>query len=339
MKRGTAIHQELDWLVPGTILTLLSGAFALFETPNPGTLLPELLLLPFWLIAAFGLAAVVTLVAIFRMMREGIEHPVTHCVSYLHDNRKLLLLVAFGMVLTGLNMIAFMWVKPLLNYLIPFRADPLLASVDRFIFGTDPWRLLVYLNTTPLAIFYHRGWFALMIITLLVLLMQPASAQKSAVMLTYFLLWSVFGPVVHTLCPAGGPVFYAALGYGNSFSALAMEEAPRGRAGSGAVPVALLFGSNLRPWCRHIGDAVTAHCHHGLDGHRRQPICEKMDTADDGGSNPHLFALCQSGMALRRRRHGRVCGGLCQLEDFVDGHRETSAVDADYGARELVGDL
>lgn len=227
MKRGTAIHQELDWLVPGTILTLLSGAFALFETPNAGTLLPELLLLPFWLIAAFGLAAVVTLVAIFRMMREGIEHPVTHCVSYLHDNRKLLLLVAFGMVLTGLNMIAFMWVKPLLNYLIPFRADPLLASVDRFIFGTDPWRLLVYLNTTPLAILYHRGWFALMIITLLVLLMQPASAQKSAVMLTYFLLWSVFGPVVHTLCPAGGPVFYAALGYGNSFSALAMEEETR----------------------------------------------------------------------------------------------------------------
>ena len=117
-------------------------------------------------------------------------------------------------------MITFMWVKPLLNYLVAFRADPLLASVDHLIFGTDPWRLLGFLNITPLAILYHRGWFALMIMTLLMLLMQPSSVRKSATMLTYFLLWSVFGPVVHVLCPAAGPVFYSALGYGNSFSGL-----------------------------------------------------------------------------------------------------------------------
>lgn len=218
------IWKEFDWLVPGLLLTLASAVLVFVEVPSRAGMLPVLMLLPLWLTAAFGLAGVVAVIAILRMMRSGIEHPISHCVRYLGENRKLLMFVAAGMVLTGLNMITFMWVKPLLNYLVPFRADPLLASVDRFLFGTDPWRLLTFLNTSPLAIFYHRGWFALMIITLLMLLMQPPSAQKSAILLTYFLLWSVFGPVIHTVCPAAGPVFYSALGYGNSFSGLVTVE-------------------------------------------------------------------------------------------------------------------
>jgi hypothetical protein len=124
------------------------------------------------------------------------------------------------MILTGLNMIAFMWVKPLLNYLVPFWADPYLASIDRMIFRTDPWRLLGWLNNYPMAIFYHRAWFGLMILILMKVLWSPASKDKTAVMLTYFILWSVFGPVVHSLIPAAGPIFYARLGFGNAFSDL-----------------------------------------------------------------------------------------------------------------------
>ena len=41
-------------------------------------------------------------------------------------------------------------------------------------------------------------------------------------MWAYFLLWSVFGPLVHTLMPAAGPVFYARLGYGDRFSGLVL---------------------------------------------------------------------------------------------------------------------
>lgn len=227
MKQRAPLPQELDWVLPGTVLTLASAAFALIETPRPRTLLPELLLLQYWMIAAVGLAGVFAFVAVVRMMAHGVEQPIGRCLAYLRDNRRLLLFVGAGMVLTGLNMITFMWVKPLLNYLVPFHADPFLASADRFIFGTDPWRLLTFLNTSPLAFFYHRGWFALMIVTLLVLLMQPPSPQKSALLLTYFLLWSVFGPLFHTLCPAGGPVFYSALGYGDSFSGLVMERETR----------------------------------------------------------------------------------------------------------------
>jgi hypothetical protein len=60
----------------------------------------------------------------------------------------------------------------------------------------------------------------MMIITLLLVLSRPASPRKSAVMLTYFLLWSVIGPVIHILLPAAGPVFYARLGYGSEFAGI-----------------------------------------------------------------------------------------------------------------------
>jgi hypothetical protein len=71
-----------------------------------------------------------------------------------------------------------------------------------------------------MAIFYHRAWFGLMILTLLKVLWSAPSKDKSAIMLTYFLLWSLFGPAIHTLMPAAGPVFYARLGYGGAFSGL-----------------------------------------------------------------------------------------------------------------------
>ena len=130
-------------------------------------------------------------------------------------------MLAIGIVLAGLNMIAFMWAKPLLNYLVPFWADPLLADLDRLLFlGRDPWTLLSWLNATPMAIFYHVAWFALMILTLVIVLAAPPSPRKSAVMLTYFILWSVVGPLVHTLLPAAGPVFFEPLGYGSRFGAL-----------------------------------------------------------------------------------------------------------------------
>ncbi|MFL6746226.1 MAG: phosphatase PAP2 family protein, partial [Sphingomicrobium sp.] len=110
------------------------------------------------------------------------------------------------------------------NY-VAFWADPKLAGVDRALFlGHDPYRLLAWLNSMPMAIFYHRGWFALMIVTLLVVLYRPPSPQKSAIMLSYFLLWTIVGPVIHILLPAAGPVFFERLGYGADFSAIRLPD-------------------------------------------------------------------------------------------------------------------
>lgn len=217
MTRKIFNPEELDWIVPGTVLTIASAAFALLKTPNYAGILSAFVL---WMTVTAAMACVVIFMATVGMMRRRVEHPISHWLSFAAERRETILFVFAGVVLTGMNMVAFMWIKPLLNYHVPFRADPYLALVDREIFGTDPWRLLSWLNNNPLAYFYHRAWFGLMTLTLLTVLWKPASKEKSALMLTYFFLWSVFGPLMHTLLPAAGPVFYERLGYGTAFSGL-----------------------------------------------------------------------------------------------------------------------
>jgi hypothetical protein len=213
---------ERSWLVPSIVLTIGSGATALVAMPNYSGVVPALGLLPLWLFVSGALGCIY---AYFRMMVAGVKSPVTHIARTVREDWRHLLLIALGITVAGLNMIAFMWTKPLLNYYVPFWADPYLAEFDRMLFlGHDPWRLLDWLNSFGTAIFYHRGWFACMIVTLLLTLTRPPSPQKSAVMMTYFLLWSVVGPVIHILVPAAGPVFFDKLGYGSDFAGIRVPE-------------------------------------------------------------------------------------------------------------------
>ena len=212
---------ERSWLVPSVLLTIVSAACALLIMPNYSGVLPALGLLPLWLFVSAALASITALV---RMMLAGVASPFAHIADTVRHRWRWLLAIGLGITVAGLNMIAFMWTKPLLNF-VPFWADPLLAQADRLLFlGTDPWKLLDWMNSIPAALFYHRGWFAMMIVTLLVVLSQPASVRKSAVMLSYFILWSIVGPVVHILMPAAGPVFYAKLGYGPDFAGIRVPE-------------------------------------------------------------------------------------------------------------------
>jgi hypothetical protein len=203
-------------------LTVALGACALVLMPNYSGVLPALLIMPLWLIVSAILAFVL---GFARMAHARVPSPVAHVVRSVRDDWRQLLGLAAGVTMAGLNMVAFMWAKPLLNRYVPFWADPWLAEFDRLLFlGQDPWRLLGWLNSMPMAIFYHRGWFALMIVTLLMVLSRPPSPQKSAIMLSYFLLWSVAGPLIHVLLPAAGPVFYERLGYGDTFAAIPLPE-------------------------------------------------------------------------------------------------------------------
>ena len=209
---------ERAWLVPSVVLTICSGAIALLIMPNHSGVLPALGLLPLWL---FVSAALASIYAFLRMVFARVESPFAHIARTVREDWRALLLIGTGITVAGLNMIAFMWTKPLLNHFVPFWADPYLARVDRMLFfGRDPWTLLDWLNSFGTAIFYHRGWFACMIVTLLVVLTRPASPRKSAIMMSYFLLWSVVGPVIHILVPAAGPVFFEKLGYGSEFAGL-----------------------------------------------------------------------------------------------------------------------
>jgi len=218
---------DLYWIVPGSVLTLAVGAFALAQTPDFRAVAAALAILPLWLVAAGGMASLMVLGSTVRMIRSGADRPLARFRTYLANNYRHLTWLVAGLLLAGANMAMFMWVKQLLNRLVPFWADPLLANVDHAIFFTDPWRLLTWLDNRPLALFYHRVWFALLVLTLLNVLNQRPSREKTAILLTYFFLWSVFGPVIHTLLPAAGPVFYADLKYGDRFIGFGMTPETR----------------------------------------------------------------------------------------------------------------
>lgn len=210
--------QDRDWVLPSIAVTLLAGMVAISLIPDYSGVLPAMGIIPIWIMVA---AIITSICAVVSMMSAGVKSPFAHVAKFVRTKKKECLLFIFGIFLAGVNMTTFMWTKPLLNYLVPFWADPLLADLDKAIFlGNDPWQFLTQLNTTAMAIFYHRGWFAMMLIVLIIVLASAPSAKKSATMLTYFLLWSVIGPVIHILLPAAGPIFFADLGYGDRFSSL-----------------------------------------------------------------------------------------------------------------------
>ncbi len=212
--------KESDWLVPGAAMTFVLGGFALALSPNHSNVMPALGLLPLWMFVAVGLAAICGFAGLVRMGLAGVRSPVMRIAGLALRHWRPLVVVTVGTGLAGLNMVTFMWTKPLLNFLVPFWADPLLADLRALFLGNDPWKFLGWLNSMPMAIFYHRAWFGLMIVTLMLVLSKPASSEKSALMLTYFLLWSVAGPLIHVLLPAGGPIFYEQLGHGDRFAGI-----------------------------------------------------------------------------------------------------------------------
>jgi len=217
--------KEWSWLAPSIAMTALSGLIAILLIPDTSGVMPAINLLPFWMIAA-GLLG--SLYGVIKMARAGVEQPLLQTSRFLVKEWRKLAFWTLCTLLAGINMTTFMWIKPLLNYLVPFWADPMLADIDKVIFlGRDPWTILTWLNGTAAAFFYHRGWFVMMILALIVVLSTPPSAQKSAAMLTYFLCWSVVGPLIHIVVPAAGPIFYMQLGYGDRFAALETVSATR----------------------------------------------------------------------------------------------------------------
>ena len=56
--------------------------------------------------------------------------------------------------------------------------------------------------------------------TLIWLLAQKPSFERSASLLSYFALWSIFGPIGQFLLSSAGPIFYQRIGLGDRFADL-----------------------------------------------------------------------------------------------------------------------
>lgn len=206
------------WEKPSLVIVaaMWAATFVLMVFSGVSGVPPFLKTMPNWMGLAGFLSLLALLGFVVRMMLQGEEAPFAR-LRQLDARRGAW--VALWMVAAGLHMAAFMSIKPQMNYLVPFWADPLLADLDALLFLGDPYRFLGFLNSPWSADYYSKAWFVSVVATLLWQVCRAPSADKSTNLLAYFAIWAS-GPIIHLLLPAGGPIFYEALGHGGRFEAL-----------------------------------------------------------------------------------------------------------------------
>ena len=224
----SADRREREWLIPSAIMTALLGATAIALMPAAGysEVPPYFLRLVVWTAWSLIGAMILALYQLSRLRKAGEDRPVAALWAWLRQSRARALAAVAGMLLAGVDLIFFMWIKPEVTAIAPFWADELFADIDKAIFGRDPWLYFAGMDLKFHAWAYSFFWFIAIMSTLLWLFVRPPSKARSAALVNYFALWSIFGPIGQYLGSSAGPIFYQRIGLGDRFADLS-ESIPR----------------------------------------------------------------------------------------------------------------
>jgi hypothetical protein len=218
----TAAIRERDWLVPSACLTAGLGLVALLLMPVAGyhQIPPYFRHFINWMDYALFGAGILLMIHVIKLRRAGVERPIAQLKKRFLAEKTVMLSAVTGMVLAGIDMLFFMWIKPEVTAVAPFWADKLFADIDHAIFRTDPWRLFQGIDLTFHAWAYSFFWAVAIMATLVWLFVQKPSFERSTSILSYFALWSLFGPIGQYFFSSAGPIFYGHIGLGNRFTEL-----------------------------------------------------------------------------------------------------------------------
>lgn len=215
-------HTESEWLVPGAIMTALLGALAIALMPAAGYSAPPPYFSRFlnWMVYCVIGAMLLLAAYVVRLMLAGTERPIAHLRQQLQAKWGLALAAVIGVMLAQVDMLFFMWLKPELNAVAPFWADRLFADIDLAVFGRDPWLFFRGMDLSVHDSAYSFVWMLAIAGTVLWLFAQRPSKVRSCSIVSYFAIWSLFGPIGQLLGSAAGPVFYRRIGLGDRFAGL-----------------------------------------------------------------------------------------------------------------------
>lgn len=213
---------EREWFIPSLLLTAGLGIAAALLMPLAGYdgIPPYFGKFILWMKYALVGAVALLGVRVWKLHAAGVASPLAHLRSQLIEKKTALIFAVAGMVLAGVDMLFFMWIKPEVTAVAPFWADNLFADMDHAIFGRDPWQFFQGLNLEFHAFAYSFFWAMAVMAALVWLLAQPQSRERSASLVSYFALWSVFGPLGQFFLSAAGPIFYSRIGLGDRFAEL-----------------------------------------------------------------------------------------------------------------------
>jgi hypothetical protein len=210
---GVEVASDRDWLVPFAAITALEVGLAR-SFGLAGT----------YLFLALGLAAIFALGLLCRslvgMVRRREEHPLSALFRCIDWSRVAFAIV--GIVVASLSFAALEVLKSEISLVIPFYADRYLALLDRMVFGEDAWRFFDRVLgplAGPMGIFYG-AWILGQMGTFTAVVLSPPSTRKTRAIVTYALMWFLFGTVLAYLLSSVGPLFFDEVYGGDRFAGL-----------------------------------------------------------------------------------------------------------------------
>lgn len=133
---------------------------------------------------------------------------------------------ALTVVIMAVVLIAFAQMKNLIPRLNPFSWDVFFMDLDRSLhFGTLPHEYTLALFGGHYAISFFTGiynvWLFLTYFVLLIAcFLRPDSAGRMQFLVAFVLTWAIGGSLLATIFSSAGPVYYAALGLGDTYAGL-----------------------------------------------------------------------------------------------------------------------
>jgi membrane-associated phospholipid phosphatase len=174
----------------------------------------------FYLSLGPGSLAVLLPILTVQAIRESPASPLAGLIRRLRQ-LPLRFYVTIGCVILFLS--AFTAFKINIPMVVPFYADPWFADADRFLHGTDPWRLarsLPGVTSIVVDFVYSRLWFGVALGGLVYAALSGGSAEFRRLAWATMLAYLLLGVVSATLLSSVGPVFYDRFYPGDRFADL-----------------------------------------------------------------------------------------------------------------------
>lgn len=144
------------------------------------------------------------------------ERPLTSLVVGIKGQSGILWKAFTYALLLGLAMALHGWAKTMLPFVDDFWADPMLADLDHFLFGQDPWQLFRSEALGPAFAKIYVSWFP---VTFGMMGLLAFSKKDHGVLLTAFLaILIIVGTIGQYVLPSAGPIFYERIGLGSRFA-------------------------------------------------------------------------------------------------------------------------
>ena len=205
--------RDLDWFVPFALITALELILA-----RSGDLVSVYSVFAFT--GALAVFILATLWKVARMAMAGEQHPIARLKNDIDPARMLFAVAGIGMA--SLSFSAFTILKARMHLVMPFWADGPLAQFDHMLLGQDAWAAFnAWFGWAlgPISLVYGF-WILIQLTAFTAVLMTAPSNWKTQAIVSYALMWLVFGLGVACLLSSAGPIFFDQLYGGSRFEGL-----------------------------------------------------------------------------------------------------------------------